>query len=63
MDNDEFLGLLTIVSFAIGLQNLEENVSQNQMQETVQKAVSEIHMHLEMQDNKIDEILRRIGGK
>ena len=62
-DEDNFLGLLTIIGFAIGVQNLQENVSQSQMQNTVKEAVSEIHRHLEMQDDKIDKIIKILEEK
>lgn len=64
MNNENnFLDILAIISFVIAVQNLEENVSQSQMQETVRKAVTEIHEHLEIQDSKIDEILKILKGR
>ena len=68
------IDLLSILSFAVGLQNLELNIDQNdltaQTQEIdkkankiVNNAIAEIHAHLEMQDRKIDRILSLIGGK
>lgn len=67
MNQLSFLDLLTIASFAISLENLEENMTQSDKQD-LQKELSdktdlllkEIHQHLEQQDKKIDEILRRI---
>ena len=64
-----FLDIVTLISFVIGLQNLEMNITQNDMQEqtqtinnTVDERVNhilkEIHSHLEMQDKKIDTILK-----
>ena len=65
-----FLDAITIVSFLIGLENLEMNISQTDLQEEtarldkrvdekVQFALSEIHGHLEEQDR----ILRRLEEK
>lgn len=61
------LDILGILSFLIGLQNLDMNVDQNDMQElqntfnkTLNTTVLEIHEHLEMQDNKLDKILKRL---
>lgn len=75
MDNKQldFLDILNILSFVIGLQNLELNIDQNDMDdqtrtinkaadELVNKALTEIHQHLEMQDNKIDKILEVLNG-
>jgi hypothetical protein len=51
-----FLDLLGFASFLIGLQNLDLNIDQNYMDEII----NDIHSHLHMQDEKIDEILRRL---
>ena len=51
------LDILSIISFVIGVANYEENVSQSEVQDLVQKAVENIHQHLEMQDQKIDKIM------
>ena len=67
MNQLSFIDLLSIASFAIGLENLEENLTQGDKQD-LQKDLSdkadlllkEIHEHLERQDQKIDEILRRL---
>ena len=72
-DNGEitFLDTIGIVSFLIGLQNLELNIGQNDLAEQtreidakakghVDNALAEIHSHLEMQDKKIDELLERV---
>lgn len=66
-----FVDLLGIMSFAVGLQNLSLNVSQNDLQDQTQTidakfseqtkaALAEIHGHLQEQDKKIDQILRRM---
>ena len=59
-----FLDILSILSFFLAIQNYDLNVDQNYMQDVQQKfntqistAVDEIHKHLQMQDDKIDEIL------
>ena len=63
-----FLDIVTLISFIIGLQNLDMNIDQNDMQsqtkelnqkadERVNKLLDEIHAHLEMQDKKLDLIL------
>lgn len=68
MNQLSFLDLLTIASFAISLENLEENMNQSDKQDLqhdlADKAdmlLKEIHEHLEQQDKKMDEILRRLS--
>ena len=63
----DFLDILTVMSFVIGLINLDENVTQSDKQELqhdlADKAdmlLQEIHNHLEMQDIKLDHILKRL---
>ena len=66
-----FLDYLTIAGFFIGLENLELNITQEDMDnqtaeldakvnEKINTALSDIHSHLQAQDKKIDELLRRI---
>ena len=62
-----FLDVLTIMGFCIGLQNLDLNISQenldNQTQELdakLREVVDDIHHHLKDQDIKIDRILKEI---
>lgn len=66
-----FLDLVGLISFFIGLENLGMNISQTDLQtetqrldkkvdEKVQAALTEIHSHLEQQDAKIEELLRRL---
>lgn len=64
MNNDElgFLDVLALVSFAINFSNYGKNVTQNQMDERISEAVQKINSHLESQDKKIDEILRRLDN-
>ena len=55
---------LSVVSFMIGLANLDQNLDQSQLQEALGEAVSDIHRHLQAQDDKLDHILSIItqGG-
>lgn len=55
--NLEFLDILAIVSFVIQMQNQNKIFSISDVQKELHKAVSEIHAHLEIQDDKIDRIL------
>ena len=64
-----FLDILTLMGFCIGLQNLDLNISQenldNQTQELdrrLREVVDDIHRHLALQDEKIDRILEDIHG-
>ena len=66
-NNLDFLDLISIASFVIGIENLEENITQGDKQEMmedlnkqIQKVLDEVHAHLESQDKKLDEILRRL---
>lgn len=63
----DFIDLLSIASFVVGIMNLQENLTQGDKQDLQEdfsnKAdflLKEIHAHLEMQDNKLDEILLRL---
>ena len=56
------MDFIAVVGFLIGVVNYEENVDQTTMQDTVQKAVNLINIHLEEQDNKIDKIIEMLGG-
>ena len=75
-DNGEltFMDIVGLLSFLIGLQNLDINVTQTDLQnetkrldakvdEKVQFALSEIHEHLEEQDFKLNEILSILRSK
>lgn len=63
MDNKQIdiLDLLNILSFIIGVKNLNENLSQNTAGDLLSVAVKEIHDHLSEQDRKIDLILEKLG--
>lgn len=62
-----FLDIITLISFFIGLANLEENLTQGDKQDLQEdlsnKAdllLNEIHSHLEKQDKKLDLILQEM---
>lgn len=72
MENSKlnFLDMLNIMSFVIGLMNLNENLTQGDKQDIMknlsEKAdtiLKEVHSHLEEQDEKINKILEILGGK
>ena len=63
-----FLDTISLISFIVGIQNLDMNITQEDMQKSagqldavLREKVEEIHAHLEEQDRKIDEILRRLN--
>ena len=63
MYNQNLLDTLALVGFVIGLANYDENVSQSQVQQLIDKALSDIHSHLQEQDTKlkaIDDKLNRL---
>lgn len=66
------IDILSILSFVIGLENLDMNISQTDLQEEtsrldkkvdekVNKALAEIHNHLEKQDKKLEILLRSVS--
>lgn len=55
------LDLLGVMSFMLGLANYSENLGQSQFQEELDKAMSDIHKHLQGQDDKIDLILAKLN--
>ena len=62
-----FLDVITIVSFIIGIENLELNATQEDMahiqrdlSDKAELLLAEIHGHLEKQDRKIDEIIKEL---
>ena len=70
-DNGEwtFLDILSIMSFCIGLQNLDMNSTQEDMQQAdhnsairADRILKEIHSHLEEQDRKIDLIMEVLNN-
>ena len=65
-----WLDLLNVLSFMIGLENLEANLTQSDKQDlqhdltvTAERLLNEIHAHLEKQDAKIDEIMAHLEGR
>ena len=68
-DNGEFtfLDMISIISFCVGLQNLDMNISQEDMQNATEKLdqvlrdnVMDIHEHLSVQDAKLNAIMSRL---
>lgn len=62
-----FLDTVGILSFLIGVQNLDLNVTQEDAQNIQHKSdanahfiLNEIHKHLEEQDEKIDYIIKEL---
>lgn len=62
-----FLDCLAVISFFVGVLNLEENLTQTDKQELqddldrkIKLVLDEIHQHLQTQDEKLDAILK--GG-
>lgn len=65
-----FLDNISMISFFIGLLNLEENLTQGDKQELEERfnskmdtLLNEIHSHLQSQDEKLNEILKRLEDK
>lgn len=56
-----FIDIIALASFIVGIQNLDENITQNDLSEQLSRVVDEIHRHLEEQDDKIDRILEVIN--
>lgn len=66
-----FLDYIAIAGFLIGLENLDLNITQDDMDKQtahldasvnakIQEALSDIHNHLKLQDEKLNEVLRRL---
>ena len=69
-DNLDFLDIITLLSFVISVENLEQNLTQNDKQqlqndlsEKADIILSEIHAHLEKQDKLLTEIWERLNEK
>ena len=60
--NIEFLNILNILSFIIGIKNLNKNLSQSKAADLLSAAIDDIHKHLSEQDKKIELILNILGG-
>ena len=66
----EFVDLLSIAGFVVGLINLEENLTQGDKQDLqedlsnqTKTLLNEIHSHLELQDDKLDKIMKLLEEK
>ena len=68
-DNGEltFLDLISIISFCVGIQNLDLNLAQEDLDAQTQEldrrlkaVVDDIHKHLQEQDQKIDLLLEEV---
>ena len=60
MNNQNLLDALTLVGFVIGLANYDENVSQSQVQQLIDKALGDIHSHLQEQDLRLQSIENKL---
>lgn len=62
-ENAQFtiMDVLNILSFIIGIKNLNENLSQNTAGDLLSAAVNEIHEHLSEQDRKLNIIMEKLG--
>lgn len=62
-ENEQFsiMDILNIISFYIGLKNLDLNFTQDTAGKMLDIAVNDIHSHLKEQDEKIDLILKKLG--
>lgn len=62
-DAEQFsiMDVLNIISFYIGLKNLDLNLTQESAGKLLDIAVNDIHMHLNKQDAKIELILKKLG--
>lgn len=71
LNNDiEFLDILSIISFVIGLKNYMESLNQGDKQEILHDfnkntdaLLRQINSHLEEQDEKINKILKKLEIK
>lgn len=64
----EFLDILNVMSFCLGVMNLNQNMTQNDKQELEQELntkitqlLDEIHGHLATQDEKIAKIMEALN--
>ena len=55
--NYSFLDVITILSFVLQLQNQDKLFDINDIQKELQKVQDKIDFHLQIQDDKIDQIL------
>lgn len=59
----DFMDILSIMSFAISVENLDSNIDQDNMQQLLGKTVNEIHQHLDEQDKKLDKIMEVLSNE
>lgn len=64
-----FIDVISVASFLIGLENLDLNISQEDLQhletdfnEKLESSLKDIHDHLAVQDAKLNTILDILGG-
>lgn len=62
-----FIDLISIISFIVGVQNLDLNITQedvdrvaSQFDERMETALTDIHNHLSVQDSKLNVILNQL---
>lgn len=62
-----FLDMISIISFCVGLQNLDLNLAQEdldkqtqELDERLHNVIDDIHRHLSVQDTKLNLILNRL---
>lgn len=62
-ENAQFtiMDVLNILSFIIGIKNLDANLSQGTAGDLLSAAVNEIHDHLSEQDRKLNIIMEKLG--
>ena len=65
-----FLDVISLLSFYIGIENLQSNLTQTDKQDLQQELskksdtiLAEIHKHLEEQDSKINWIMEKLNEK
>lgn len=67
----DFLDIISVMSFCIALQNLDLNISQEDIQKSsseleeavnkrLEQALADIHGHLSVQDTKLNLILNKL---
>lgn len=52
-----FMDLVSMASFLLSVANLEQNLDQNQLQDSLNRVMADVHNHLQEQDEKLDQIL------
>lgn len=62
-----FIDILALISFCVGLQNLDLNISQEnldsqtkELDAKLREVVDDIHQHLQMQDEKLDKLMEAV---